>query len=206
MICCPATNTVYHCDGCACVCSESMPSDRVTCQLIYNGLTKPPHNCSTELFQSIKCYWYWLRWIRNCVCVTVFVPACRLLGGHSLRGPDGPGCWGWTGWHSVTGKGCSPLKHAHAHTHMQCQHYHNPQISTWCFDSILKEIAGEMKSGWRQERTGSECRVNAWKEKKSMLSHGRANVMLCLCQCRPTLRLRHSPLKTRINNDQISSS
>lgn len=46
------------------------------------------------------------------------VPARRLLGGRSLRGPDGPGCWGWTGWHSVTGKGCSPLDtHACAHTH-----------------------------------------------------------------------------------------
>lgn len=59
-----------------------------------------------------------------CVCVCVFGPACRLLGGYSLRGPDGRGCWGWTDWHSVIGKGCSPLNPT-THTHTaQCQHYH----------------------------------------------------------------------------------
>lgn len=77
----------------------------------------------------------------------LFVPACRLLGAHSLRGPDGPSCWGWMGWHSVTGKGCSPLEHMH--TQIWNVSISEVLISAWCFDGILKEIE-EMISGWAQ--------------------------------------------------------
>lgn len=56
----------------------------------------------------------WNTWADYNLCS--FVPACRLHGGRSLRGPGGPGCWGWTDWHTVTGKGCSPLRRRHTHT------------------------------------------------------------------------------------------